>query len=147
MFCLFRNSHIHPTLNRYVILVSLLSVIGWLYFSFVEKSLVSKVFEGQALIVDLVFGLPLVLMLAVVVYATVYWSCKLLIIFLAPQAIVANQSEEEASSQKAETEEVKALEKELGQEYWSETAKDDKTSPSSEVANSTTESTSTHPPK
>lgn len=87
MLQLFRQAHIQPHLNRYVVMLSLVATVGWLYFSFIEKALLAKLFEGQALIVDLVFGLPLVLMMAVIVYAICYWSCKLLIIWLWPQQL------------------------------------------------------------
>ncbi len=118
MFCLFRNAHIHPNLNRYVILLSLLGVIGWLYFSFVEKSLVGKVISGEALIVDLVFGLPLVLMMGVVVYATIYWTCKILIIILFPQFIIAAEPEADVLQDQIEAESIQALEEKHGSEYW-----------------------------
>lgn len=121
MFCLFRNSKIHPKLDKYAIIASLLSVFAWLYFAFVEKSLLSKLLEGKALIVDLVFGLPLVLAMAIVVYAMVYWSLKLLVIFLLPQAIVPNDPDTFDTT--LSDEEIAELEKTHGKEYW----KQDKT--------------------
>ena len=80
MLCLFRNTKLHPTVNLFAIFISLASVVGWLYFTFIHKNLMQMLFEGQALIVDLVFGLPLVLALAVVVYATVFWVFKLILV-------------------------------------------------------------------
>ncbi len=118
MLCLFRNSKIHPRLDKYAILASLLSVFAWLYFAFVEKSLLSKLFEGKALIVDLVFGLPLVLAMAIVVYALVYWALKLLLIFLIPQAIV--HSESETLDAELLEKEVAELEAEHGKDYWNQ---------------------------
>ena len=118
MFCLFRNAHIRPGLNRYVILLSLLGVMGWLYFSFIEKSLVGKVISGEALVVDLVFGLPLVLMMGVVVYATIYWTCKILIIILLPQFIAAAEPEADVLQDQLEAESIQALEEKHGSEYW-----------------------------
>ena len=115
MFCLFRNSKIHPKLDKYAILASLLSVFAWLYFAFVEKSLMSKLFEGKALIVDLVFGLPLVLAMAIVVYALVYWSLKLIVIFLLPQAIIHIEPETDHALLE---EEMAELEEVHGKEYW-----------------------------
>jgi len=115
MFCLFRNSKIHPRLDKYAILASLLSVFAWLYFAFVEKSLMSKLFEGKALIVDLVFGLPLVLAMAIVVYALVYWSLKLIVIFLIPQAIINIEPETDHALLE---EEMAELEEVHGKEYW-----------------------------
>lgn len=117
MFCLFRNSHIHPSLNRYVILLSLFAVIAWLYFTMVEKSLVSMVVSGEALIVDLVFGLPLVLMMGVVVYATIYWTCKILIIIALPQFIIPPAAEDDLQEQ-LEEDNIQALEERHGSEYW-----------------------------
>lgn len=118
MFCLFRNSHIHPSLNRYVILLSLLGVIAWLYFTMIEKSLVSMVVSGEALIVDLVFGLPLVLMMGVVVYATIYWTCKILIIIALPQFIVPLASPRDDLQEQLEEDNIQALEERHGSEYW-----------------------------
>ncbi|MEA1988381.1 MAG: hypothetical protein U9N57_04120 [Pseudomonadota bacterium] len=118
MLCLFRNTKIHPGLNKYAILVSLIAVLGWLYFTFIEKSLLQKLFDGQALIVDLVFGLPLVLALAIVVYATVYWLLKLLVIVLLPQAIVHIESEDIHAD--VLEEDIETLEKEHGKEYWNQ---------------------------
>jgi len=118
MLCLFRNTQIHPSLNRYAVLISLSAVVAWLYFTFVEKDLFNKLIEGKALIVDLVFGLPLVLALAIVVYATVYWVLKLLVIFLLPQAIVHIEPEDELSD--TLDEQVVELEKQHGEEYWNQ---------------------------
>ncbi len=118
MFCLFRNSHIHPRLNPYVVLLALLGVVGWFYFSLIEKSLVGKVVGGEALIVDLVFGLPLVLMLGVMVYSTIYWTCKLLIIMALPNFIVSIEPEVDALQEQLEIDHIKALEAEHGSEYW-----------------------------
>ncbi|WEJ63729.1 hypothetical protein [Thiomicrorhabdus lithotrophica] len=118
MLCLFRNTKIHPRLNKYAILVSLIAVLGWLYFTFIEKSLLQKLFEGQALIVDLVFGLPLVLALAIVVYATVYWVLKLLVIVLLPQAIVHIESDDVHAD--VLEEDIESLENEHGKEYWNQ---------------------------
>lgn len=118
MLCLFRNTKIHPRLNKYAILVSLIAVLGWLYFTFIEKNLLQKLFEGQALIVDLVFGLPLVLALAIVVYATVYWVLKLLVIVLLPQAIVHIDSDDVHAD--VLEEDIEDLENKHGKEYWNQ---------------------------
>jgi len=121
MLCLFRNSHIHPRLNRYAVLASLISVFAWLYFAFIEKSLLGKLVEGKALIVDLVFGVPLVLALAVVVYALVYWSLKIVVILLLPQAIV--HVDPNADTPELSQQQLNELEKQHGKAYW--TKKDD----------------------
>ena len=76
----------------------------------------SKLFEGKALIVDLVFGLPLVLAMAIVVYASVYWLLKLIVIFLLPQAIIQINSDQDLEHSLEDAE----LEKIHGKEYWKE---------------------------
>ncbi len=118
-FYLFRHHRIEPKLNRYAVLLSLGAVIGWLYFSFIEKSFVGKMISGDALIVDLVLGLPLVLMFTIIVYACAYWSCKLLIIFLLPQALIPYQRED--PKQEAETQ---RQEEAHGKNYWNKTNSD-----------------------
>lgn len=124
MLCLFRNSKIHPRLDKYAILASWLSVFAWLYFAFIEKSLMNKLIEGKALIVDLVFGLPLVLALAIVVYALVYWTLKLIVIFLIPQAIVHIDPEENLPENLDQ--EISQLEDKHGKEYWNRQPEDEK---------------------
>lgn len=121
MLCLFKNSHVHPSLNRYLMLISWLAVAAWLYFAFIEKALWSKLFSGEAILVDLLLGLPLVLMLAVVVYATLYWLLKLLVVVFLPQAIIPAESEHDA--QLGESHEV--LEEAYGEHYWENLDHDD----------------------
>lgn len=120
MLCLFRNTKLHPTINLFAIIISLASVAGWLYFTFIHKNLMKMVMEGQALIVDLVFGLPLVLALAVVVYATVYWVLKLLVILLMPKFIIHIDSEEVHHSMQQD--DLSELEQQHGAEYWKQDA-------------------------
>ncbi|BCN93363.1 hypothetical protein THMIRHAM_11480 [Thiomicrorhabdus immobilis] len=116
MLCLFRNTKLHPQLNRLVVLISLFAVVAWLYFTFIEKSLMQKLFEGQALIVDLVFGLPLVLALAVVVYATVFWTLKLIIIITMPSAIIHIDPEDTKTALMED--DLAELENQHGKAYW-----------------------------
>jgi len=115
MLCLFRNTKLNPTLNLIAILISLASVIGWLYFTFVHKNLFDMLFEGQALIVDLVFGLPLVLALAVVIYATVFWVFKLIIILVLPSMVVHIDPNDISD---VNQEDLSELEHKHGEEYW-----------------------------
>ncbi|BBP45976.1 hypothetical protein THMIRHAS_13490 [Thiosulfatimonas sediminis] len=98
-----------------MIALSWLAVFFWLEFAFIEKALVDKVFAGHALIVDLVFGLPLVLALAIVIYAMVYWSIKAVCIFLFP-ALVEPVPQELPSEVQEQL--VADAEKEFGEEYW-----------------------------
>ncbi|WP_319379645.1 hypothetical protein [Thiomicrorhabdus sp.] len=103
----------HPQLNIWFQILSLGAVILWLYFTFIEKSLVSKVFEGQALLIDLLFGLPLVLALAVVIYASVFWSLKLVLVIAFPQFL---EQVEVVYEEDEDT--LKHLESEHGEAYW-----------------------------
>jgi hypothetical protein len=114
MLCLFRNSVLQPSVNRIGVLLSWLAVLAWLYFSFVEKELWFKLLAGDAILVDLLLGIPLVLMLAVVVYATVYWFFKLIIIALFPQAVLPVAPADAAADHHDLTEQ----ETEFGSQYW-----------------------------
>ncbi|MDX1796550.1 MAG: hypothetical protein R3219_07475 [Hydrogenovibrio sp.] len=116
MFCLFRNSRIVYPLNLLVLFVSLAPVVYWLYFSLIEKSFVQNFIEGQTLFVDLLLGLPVVLIFAVVIYAMIYWLLKLVIILLAPTMIekLPPLNEEEALTDELTDE----MEAELGEDYW-----------------------------
>jgi hypothetical protein len=117
MFCLFKNAHIHPRLNRYVSLVGWVGALAWLYFAFIEKALVYKLFQGEAILVDLLLGVPLVLMMAVVVYATLYWLLKLLIVYVWPQAMVPVEHKQSDILDDDPTVQAE-LEQEFGEQYW-----------------------------
>ncbi|WP_238696212.1 hypothetical protein [Thiomicrorhabdus sediminis] len=86
----------------------------------------SKLFAGQALLVDLVVGIPLVLAMAVMVYASVYWSFKLLIIFLLPRFVY--QVEESIEPE----DELDELQKQHGAQYWQQDEQSEKDSTSAE---------------
>ncbi|VAW43881.1 hypothetical protein MNBD_GAMMA04-1814 [hydrothermal vent metagenome] len=113
MFDLFRHYRIEPKLHRYAVLFSLSVVLGWLYFSFIEKSFVGKMLSGEALIVDLVLGLPLVFMFTVIVYACAYWLCKWLVIFFLPHAMIPYPLKNKMSDDETERQEETH-----GEEYW-----------------------------
>ncbi|QKI89146.1 hypothetical protein [Thiomicrorhabdus xiamenensis] len=116
MLCLFRNSRIHPKLNPWAILLSWIAVLFWLEFAFLEKELVEKIFAGHALIIDLLVGLPLVLAMAIMIYALVYWGIKVALIYLKPSWIVhIEPTEEELNRQNQLVEEA---ETEFGEGYW-----------------------------
>lgn len=120
LFYFFRYYRIEPKLNRYAVLFSLSAVIGWLYFSFIEKSFVGKMISGEALIVDLVLGLPLVMMFTIIVYACAYWFCKIFVIFLLPRAMVPYKQEDPKQE-----EETLPQEKTHGKNYWDKTVSDE----------------------
>jgi len=112
MFCLFRNSRFIYPLNYIVLAISLGPVFYWLYFTFVEKSFLDNFMSGQALIVDLLFGLPIVLLFAIIIYAMMYWTLKVIAILFAPYLLVENKfPEQQDSFDPASTEEY-------GEDYW-----------------------------
>lgn len=88
MFCLFRNSRIINPYNYFVILISISPVIYWLHFALVEKQFLDNFFSGQSLFVDLLLGLPVVLIFAIVIYAMIFWVLKLAIVLLMPSWVV-----------------------------------------------------------
>lgn len=112
MLCLFRNSNIHPRLDPAAIALSWIATLYWLHFAFIEKELFGKIQAGHALLIDLLFGLPLVLAFAVMIYATVYWLIKVILVLLWPAALVAKPQ--------APIEETFSPEDEqhFGKDYW-----------------------------
>ncbi len=120
MFCLFKNARLYPRVNFYLIAAGWVGVLFWLEFTFIEKELVFKLIKGEAILVDLVFGLPLVLMLAVVIYATIYWFLKLIVVYVFPSAIMpASEYEEALPTIEEDPELQQQLEQQYGDEYWS----------------------------
>lgn len=118
MLCLFRNSIIHPKLDPVALALSWAAVVYWLYFAFIEKALWPKMMQGEALIVDLVFGVPIVLAFAVIIYATVYWFFKLILVAFLPAGLVAKAS---AVDHYEEDSENLPEESQYGQQYWRQT--------------------------
>ncbi|WP_321276458.1 hypothetical protein [Thiomicrorhabdus indica] len=116
MLCLFRNSLIHPRLDPVAVALSWAATLYWLYFAFIEKALWSKILQGEAIIIDLVFGLPLVLAFAIMTYASVYWSFKLILVLLYPAGLTDKPSNEIDDSYENESNQL--MEKKLGEDYW-----------------------------
>ncbi|WP_130537356.1 hypothetical protein [Thiomicrorhabdus indica] len=116
MLCLFRNSLIHPRLDPVAVALSWAATLYWLYFAFIEKALWSKILQGEAIIIDLVFGLPLVLAFAIMTYASVYWSFKLILVLLYPAGLTDKPSNEIDDSYENESNQL--MEKKLGADYW-----------------------------
>lgn len=113
MLCLFRNSHIHPRLDPVALALSWAGTLFWLHFAFVEKDFWHKIQTGNTLIIDLVFGLPLVFAFAVMVYASIYWLLKLLLVLFLPAGLVSGEQ-----NVFEVTENVHELETQYGDEYW-----------------------------
>lgn len=112
MFCLFRNSRFIYPLNYLVLVLSLAPVFYWLYFTLVEKSFLDNFIKGQTLFVDLLLGLPVVLLFAVIIYAMIYWTLKVVTIIVAPYLLEENKYEEEKDSFDP------ASMEEHGEDYW-----------------------------
>lgn len=109
MLCLFKNSRLSLPFHLLASLISWGSVIYWLYFAFINKAFLENFFSGQALFVDLLFGLPIVLIFAIVIYAFLYWGIKLMVIVFLPQTIIHTQTENELDE---------TLDPALGENYW-----------------------------
>jgi hypothetical protein len=60
------------------------SALSWLYFTLISQAFIQRIFTGQTSLLDLILGLPLILSLAVVIYAMAYWVAKLVVIFWKP---------------------------------------------------------------
>ncbi|MBD3822538.1 MAG: hypothetical protein IE914_09820 [Thiotrichales bacterium] len=119
MFCLFRNSKIRYPLNLWVWLASMAPVVYWLYFAFVEKSFLQNFLSGQSLFIDLLLGLPIVLIFGIVIYAMIYWLLKFIVIMFWPQMI---------EKLDVTSEEEQMPDPSLGENYWMD-APDDEASP------------------
>ncbi len=109
MLCLFKNSKLSLPFHLFALLSSWGGVIYWLNFSLIEKSFLANVFSGQALFIDLIFALPIVLIFAIVIYAFVYWLIKFCVIIFLPHTIIQIQTENELDDM---------LDPELGKDYW-----------------------------
>lgn len=83
----FRYGQLPKPIHRLMVAIGLFAGVSWLYFSIIEKQLIERLISGQAELLDALIGFPLVLALAVVVYAIIVWAIKLLIILIAPHWI------------------------------------------------------------
>lgn len=95
MLDLFRYAHPPKKTQRLMVLVSSIAALFWLYFSIIQQQLLQRMLEGKAQILDALIGFPLVIALAIVIYATVYWFIKWIIILLAPQTLTLPPEEDE----------------------------------------------------
>jgi len=120
MFCLFRNTHLKAPFSHFALALSWVSALYWSYFTFIEKDFWHKIQTGQAMLVDLVLGLPLVIAIAIVLYAATYWSIKLVAIFLLPHLTYYYDS----AAQVENDEELAQMESKLGSEYWTKEGED-----------------------
>lgn len=123
MLCLFRNTRFHPKFYPWMVALSWLAVFFWLEFAFIEKALVEKIFAGHAMLVDLVFGLPLVLALSIVIYAMVYWTAKVICIFAFPMLV--EQVPDEVAPLEDQEQLIEEAESKFGKDYWQKANEDE----------------------
>ncbi|WFE68448.1 hypothetical protein P8S54_09590 [Thiomicrospira sp. R3] len=84
MLELFRYGQLPKLAHRGLLFASLAAALYWLYFSIVKMELLPRLLAGETLILDAIVGFPLVLALAIVVYAIVYWAIKIVMIIAYP---------------------------------------------------------------
>ena len=111
MFCLFKNA-VLPRWGQWLSGFAGWSIaLWWLYFTMIEQGLGEKVLNGHALLVDLLLALPLVLFMAVILYALFYWLVRACIIVFFRQQVsfpTPKEADEDLSDQEAE----------FGKDYW-----------------------------
>lgn len=83
----FRYGKLPAKLDKITVFSGLLLAGFWLYFALIRKEFVLRVFTGQTVLLDLLIGLPIVLAFAIMVYAIVIWSVKILVMIAAPKLI------------------------------------------------------------
>lgn len=83
----FRYGKLPSKLDKITVFSGLLLAGFWLYFALIRKEFVLRVFTGQTVLLDLLIGLPIVLAFAIMVYAIVIWSVKILVMIAAPKLI------------------------------------------------------------
>ncbi|WP_044406202.1 hypothetical protein [Thiomicrospira microaerophila] len=84
LMALFRYGKLPKITHQLLLAASLIAASYWLYFAIVKMQLLPRFLAGEALILDAVVGFPLVLALAIVVYAVVFWLVKLMVIIFYP---------------------------------------------------------------
>ncbi|MBE0493357.1 MAG: hypothetical protein IBX48_03360 [Thiomicrospira sp.] len=95
MLDLFRYAHPSKKLHQIMVLISAIAALMWLYYTVVAQQLLPRMIKGETELLDSLIGFPLILALAIVIYAIVYWSIKWLIIFIAPQKLSLPPEEDE----------------------------------------------------
>lgn len=84
MLELFRYGKLPKLAHLGLVVASLAASFYWLYFAVIKMELLPRLLAGETLILDAVVGFPLILSLAIVVYAIVYWSVKIVMIVAYP---------------------------------------------------------------
>lgn len=84
---LFIYGRLHPRIHRWLNGAGFCAAVGWLYYALVYKQFINRFISGNLQFLDILLGLPLVIALAPVIYALIYWSVKWAVILLYPQGI------------------------------------------------------------
>ncbi len=84
---MFLYGQLHPKLHFWVNLSGFATAGAWLFYALVVKDFIGRFLAGNLQFLDILVGLPLVIALAPVLYALVYWSVKWLVILIAPHLI------------------------------------------------------------
>lgn len=82
---LFRYGHLPKKVHQLMFWAGLVAAGFWLNFSIIKMQLWPRLLAGETELLDALIGFPLVLALAIVVYAVVFWAIKLVIILTYPQ--------------------------------------------------------------
>lgn len=80
----FRYAKPGPLLHKLMSIVAWAAAVGWLYFTLISQAFIQRIVTGQTDLLDLILGLPLILSLAVVIYAMAYWATKIVVIVWKP---------------------------------------------------------------
>ncbi len=83
----FLYGKLSPRIHFIANMLGLFSAFYWLYYTLFYKEFFSAYFSGKLTLIDLLVGFPLILSLAPVLYALVYWLIKWGVIFLIPDKI------------------------------------------------------------
>ena len=95
MLELFRYAAPPVWYHRLMVILSLGMAFIWLYFTVIHKQLVQRMLEGNTDLLDALIGFQLILELTVVIYASVFWLLKWLLILVAPQYLTLPPNEDE----------------------------------------------------
>jgi len=110
MFCLFKNAILPRWGQWFSWLAGWGVALWWLYFALFDQGLGSKILNGQALLIDLLLALPLVLFMAVILYAFFYWLARILVIVFFRSQVTFREPDED--------DDLSEQEAEFGQDYW-----------------------------
>lgn len=95
MLDLFRYGVLPRSMHLIMLGLGWLAALYWLYFTIIHKELLQRLLKGETHLLDALVGFPLILALAVVVYAIVFWLLKVVVILIAPHRLTMPKEEGE----------------------------------------------------